>query len=112
MVLDLVLPNRHGLSLLTHLWAKNASYRVIFTSAICNDPVLMECAELGKTYFMQRPFDPELLVQHIRETSRPRQRSGGAGTQLATAEPEPSLESVFTDVIHAIAVHAHIKGFQ
>ena len=101
VVLDLVLPNLDGLSLLTHLRAKNASSRVIVTSAICNDQVLMECAELGTTYFMQKPFDPPL-----------RQRTGGAGTQLAAAEPEPSLESVVTDVIHEIGVPAHIKGYQ
>ena len=80
VVLDLVLPNLDGLSLLTHLRAKNASSRVIVTSAICNDQVLMECAELGTTYFMQKPFDPPLLVQRIRQTARPRQRTGGAGT--------------------------------
>ena len=85
VVLDLVLPNLDGLSLLTHLRAKNASSRVIVTSAICNDQVLMECAELGTTYFMQKPFDPPLLVQ---------------------------LESVVTDVIHEIGVPAHIKGYQ
>ena len=100
VVLDLVLPNLDGLSLLTHLRAKNASSRVIVTSAICNEQVLMECAELGATYFMQKPFDPPLLVQRIRQTARPRQRTGGAGTQLTAAEPEPSLESVVTDVIH------------
>ena len=101
VVLDLVLPNLDGLSLLTHLRAKNASSRVIVISAICNDQVLMECAELGTTYFMQKPFDPPLLVQRIRQ-----------GTQLAAAEPEPSLESVVTDVIHEIGVPAHIKGYQ
>ena len=90
VVLDLVLPNLDGLSLLTHLRAKNASSRVIVTSAICNDQVLMECAELGTTYFMQKPFDPPLLVQRIRQT----------------------LESVVTDVIHEIGVPAHIKGYQ
>ena len=91
VVLDLVLPNLDGLSLLTHLRAKNASSRVIVTSAICNDQVLMECAELGTTYFMQKPFDPPLLVQRIRQTARPRQRTGG---------------------IHEIGVPAHIKGYQ
>ena len=112
VVLDLVLPNLDGLSLLTHLRAKNASSRVIVTSAICNEQVLMECAELGTTYFMQKPFDPPLLVQRIRQTARPRQHTGGAGTQLTAAEPEPSLESVVTDVIHEIGVPAHIKGYQ
>ena len=112
VVLDLVLPNLDGLSLLTHLRAKNAPSRVIVTSAICNDQVLMECAELGTTYFMQKPFDPPLLVQRIRQTARPRRRTGGAGAQLAAAEPEPSLESVVTDVIHEIGVPAHIKGYQ
>lgn len=102
VVLDLVLPNLDGLSLLTHLRAKNAPSRVIVTSAICNDQVLMECAELGTTYFMQKPFDPPLLVQRIRQTARPHQRTGGAGAQLAAAEPEPSR--VERAIRHAIEV--------
>ena len=112
VITDIRIPYLDGLSLLTHLRAKNASSRVIVTSAICNEQVLMECAELGATYFMQKPFDPPLLVQRIRQTARPRQRTGGAGTQLTAAEPEPSLESVVTDVIHEIGVPAHIKGYQ
>ena len=46
VVLDLVLPNLDGLSLLTHLRAKNASSRVIVTSAICNDQVLIDVIPL------------------------------------------------------------------
>lgn len=112
MVLDLVLPNLDGLSLLTHLRAKNAPSRVIVTSAICNDQVLMECAELGTTYFMQKPFDPPLLVQRIRQTARPHQRTAALARSSLRRSPSPSLESVVTDVIHEIGVPAHIKGYQ
>ena len=98
VVLDLVLPNLDGLSLLTHLRAKNASSRVIVTSAICNDQVLMECAELGTTYFMQKPFDPPLLVQRIRQTARssprqspsPRSRASSPTSSTRSACPRTS----------------------
>ena len=39
-------------------------------------------------------------------------RASAPAAQLAAAEPEPSLESVVTDVIHEIGVPAHIKGYQ
>lgn len=89
VVLDLVLPNLDGLSLLTHLRAKNASSRVIVTSAICNDQVLMECAELGTTYFMQKPFDPPLLVQRIRQTARPRSAPAARARSSPRQSPSP-----------------------
>lgn len=91
VVLDLVLPNLDGLSLLTHLRAKNASSRVIVTSAICNDQVLMECAELGTTYFMQKPFDPPLLVQRIRR--RPGRASAPAVRARSSPRQSPSPRS-------------------
>ena len=112
VVLDLVLPNLDGLSLLTHLRAKNASSRVIVTSAICNDQVLMECAELGTTYFMQKPFDPPLLVQRIRQTARPRQRTGGAGTPISWMTSVTTLSSEGSGSAAASCVPAHIKGYQ
>lgn len=84
VVLDLVLPNLDGLSLLTHLRAKNASSRVIVTSAICNDQVLMECAELGTTYFMQKPFDPP------RQSPSPRSRASSPTSSTRSACPRTS----------------------
>lgn len=72
----------------------------------------MECADLGTMYFMQKPVDPPLLVYRIRQTARPRRRTGSLCAQLDAPEPAPTLESVVTDVIHEIGVPAHIKGYQ
>ncbi len=72
VVLDLVLASVDGMSLLARLQAKEKPPRVIVTSAIYNDEVLMECADLGTMYFMQKPVDPPLLVYRIRQTARPR----------------------------------------
>ena len=76
VVLDLVLASVDGMSLLARLQAKEKPPRVIVTSAIYNDEVLMECADLGTMYFMQKPVDPPLLVYRIRQTARPRRRTG------------------------------------
>lgn len=112
VVLDLVLASVDGMSLLARLQAKEKPPRVIVTSAIYNDEVLMECADLGTMYFMQKPVDPPLLVYRIRQTARPRRRTGSLCAQLDAPEPAPTLESVVTDVIHEIGVPAHIKGYQ
>ena len=91
VVLDLVLPNLDGLSLLTHLRAKNASSRVIVTSAICNDQVLMECAELGTTYFMQKPFDPAARARSSpRQSPSPRSRASSPTSSTRSACPRTS----------------------
>ena len=103
VVLDLVLASVDGMSLLARLQAKEKPPRVIVTSAIYNDEVLMECADLGTMYFMQKPVDPPLLVYRIRQTARPRRRTGSLCAQLDAPEPAPTLESV---------VPAHIKGYQ
>ena len=98
VVLDLVLASVDGMSLLARLQAKKKPPRVIVTSAIYNDEVLMECADLGTMYFMQKPVDPPLLVYRIRQTARPRRRTGSLCAQLDAPEPAPTLESVATDV--------------
>ena len=98
--------------MLARLQTKEKPPRVIVTSAIYNDEVLMECADLGTMYFMQKPVDPPLLVYRIRQTARPRRRTGSLCAQLEASEPVPTLESVVTDVIHEIGVPAHIKGYQ
>ena len=112
VVLDLVLASVDGMSLLARLQTKEKPPRVIVTSAIYNDEVLMECADLGTMYFMQKPVDPPLLVYRIRQTARPRRRTGSLCAQLDAPESAPTLESVVTDVIHEIGVPAHIKGYQ
>ena len=92
VVLDLVLASVDGMSLLARLQAKEKPPRVIVTSAIYNDEVLMECADLGTMYFMQKPVDPPLLVYRIRQTARPRRRTGSLCAQLDAPEPAPTLE--------------------
>lgn len=89
VVLDLVLASVDGMSLLARLQAKEKPPRVIVTSAIYNDEVLMECADLGTMYFMQKPVDPPLLVYRIRQTARPRRRTGSLCAQLDAPEPAP-----------------------
>ena len=89
VVLDLVLPNLDGLSLLTHLRAKNASSRVIVTSAICNDQVLMECAELGTTYFMQKPFAARARSSP-RQSPSPHSRASSPTSSTRSACPRTS----------------------
>ena len=84
VVLDLVLASVDGMSLLARLQAKEKPPRVIVTSAIYNDEVLMECADLGTMYFMQKPVDPPLLVYRIRQTARPRRRTGSLFASIAS----------------------------
>ena len=81
VVLDLVLASVDGMSLLARLQAKEKPPRVIVTSAIYNDEVLMECADLGTMYFMQKPVDP---------SPRPRSRASSPTSSMRSASRRTS----------------------
>ena len=91
VVLDLVLASVDGMSLLARLQAKEKPPRVIVTSAIYNDEVLMECADLGTMYFMQKPVDPPLLDT---ASGRPRVRAAApAACAHSLTHPSPRPRS-------------------
>ena len=115
LLLELVLPKLDGLGVLRKLCDMPRSPTVLVLSGFVNANVISEAAELGASYFFSKPCDTPELLQRLRQCGQSRRNAPklvSRNSALPAARPEPSLESVVTEVIHEIGVPAHIKGYQ
>lgn len=108
LLIDLILPEVDGISAMHTLRDRGAHFDAFVISAFSSVEVAAECAELGVSYFIRKPFDVDALVARVRSWNRRRQE------QLENEDPKDgiSLEVKVTQVIHQVGVPAHIKGYQ
>ena len=105
VLMDVVLPELDGLSVLRRLRTQNQKEpKIIFLSAFYGDQVLAETARLGVSYFLPKPCATNALLERIRSVfqEQPAQPQG----------EDAALKNAVTAVIHEIGVPAHIKGYQ
>jgi len=69
VLLDVVMPEIDGVTLLTQLIEHDPSARVIMVSSLGTKEKVMECMEKGATSFLMKPYDKEGLVK-ILEAAR------------------------------------------
>lgn len=114
ILLELIFPKLDGIGVMQKMPETGASPKVIVLSGFWNEQVLSDCSELGASYFVPKPFDPNALLARIRQVyGTPREVSAPQPrVSPLVIKPEPSLEAVVTDIIHEIGVPAHIKGYQ
>ena len=114
VLMDLVLPQTDGFSVLKALQKMNPAPAAIVMTAFTNASVMAEAAALGAHYFVTKPCDFLELFERIQSMY-----SGVVKSNALTIpdiqsgkQPEQRLESMVTEVIHEIGVPAHIKGYK
>jgi len=115
VVMDLILQNKDGISVLRE-YAGKSGYRPAFiiVSAFMQEKIVAESAALGAYYFISKPCDVHELFCRVREVAAESRSEAGIvsvkGNKKAISDRK--IESMVTDVIHEIGVPAHIKGYQ
>ena len=117
MLLDLVLSQLDGLSLLRRMNRDGLQCHVIVLSGFVNSKVVTDCAGLGADYFVPKPCDSTVVLGHIRQIMGLEPLEQGVDSVDCSkvwnrALQGADLEGMVTDVIHEIGVPAHIKGYQ
>lgn len=110
LLIDLILPEVDGLTVVRRLDSMEKRPGVFVVSAFYSAEVTAECSELGVNYFMRKPLEIEMLTSRIVQWGSAKKPflstdAGRLGGALA-------LEVRVTEVIHQIGVPAHIKGYQ
>lgn len=82
LLLDLILPNIDGLTLIKHHIPVHRSYKVICFSAFGKESVLAEANKLGVDYFLVKPVDLDVIYENI--------------IRLAEADEENVLDTLFS----------------
>ncbi|KAA1040134.1 response regulator [Macrococcus equipercicus] len=83
LLLDLVLPNIDGLTLVKNYMPRERDYKVICFSAFGKESVLIEATALGVDYFLLKPVDLDVIEQTIR--------------RLCEHMAEPALDELFSE---------------
>ena len=108
LVLDLMLPNRDGISILKGLASLEHKPAVLATSRFVTDYVASAAAGLGVRYLMLKPCDCDTLVERLEELRGGEPQIRG----VLRRGDKPGIETMVTNIIHEIGVPAHIKGYQ
>ena len=113
LVTDIVMPMMDGYMLMEELRRRQITPqpRIIVTSALGRDDFIARAVELGAQFYMVKPFEPEHLLNHIRELA-----DGAVTYTPPVRTPAPvhlqSLDERLGSLFLTIGIPAHIKGYQ
>lgn len=120
IILDAVMPNLDGLSVLERINARTTMIRpkIIMLTAFGQESLMNQAMMLGVDYFILKPFDLDYLGKRIRSlmedmsSSIPAQFTSSASPVVTTVGAGLNLFSEVTTMMHQIGIPAHVKGYQ
>lgn len=118
VILDMVMPHLDGLGVLEKLQYNEQRPRVIILSTLGQESVTRQAKNLGADYYIQKPFDLDILGNRIREVYRDHTFISSPGSGVvngAIVQPETSsknLEVEVTELMYQMGVPTHVKGFR
>ncbi len=107
VLLDLIMPNKDGLSVLEYMQEKNIDKKTIVLTSYNTQDMIRKVSELGVNYFMLKPFELNDLEKRIIEVSSG-VKYGGETLDLY----HNNLQVSITKTLHELGVPSHIKGYQ
>lgn len=102
VILDSLLPNRDGLSILGEFEKHKTNFKVILTSSVKNATVLNNLEKYNIDYVLLKPYKLEDLsnvIEMIFNTS-------------IVSSNKNAIEPRITKMLHSLGVPSHIKGYQ
>ena len=115
VLLDIVMPRLDGLGVLRELRRLDKPPRVVVYSALKTDTVVNRAVELGASYFMVKPAEPERIHEQLRAVMN--DESPLAPLAPGPVEPPVSYarwtpDERVANLFLSIGIHAHVKGYQ
>ena len=111
MLLDIVMPNLDGFSILHTLNEMELEKRpkVIMHSCLSNEDSVRQALSMGADYYLYKNTDAEVLARTLERFC---EDDDTAPIQSIIEEDNGPLTAEVTRIIHDIGVPAHIKGYQ
>ena len=106
VILDIVMPNKDGISVLEYMYTQKIGKKVIVLTSLCTQETIRKVATLGASYFMMKPFELTDLESKIRELASKSVRKGHS------INLNNNLQISITNTLHELGVPSHIKGYQ
>ncbi len=107
VLLDLIMPNKDGITVLEEMKKKEIDKKVIVLTSYNTQDMIRKVSEMGVSYFMLKPFELADLENRIREVAEGI-KYGGKSIDLF----HNNLQKSITNIMHELGVPSHIKGYQ
>lgn len=107
IVMDLILPNKDGISILEEMKKKEIDKPVIVLTSYNSETIIRRVAELGISFFMLKPFELSELEKRIMDISE-LDRYDNKSIDIH----HNNLQISITKILHDLGVPSHIKGYQ
>ena len=107
IVLDLIMPNKDGISVLEAMKKKNLNKNVIVLTSYNASEVIRKVSEFGVNYYILKPFELSDLEKRIIQAYEGNNFEGGTINLNNN-----SLQVSTTKILHELGVPSHIKGYQ
>ncbi len=105
IVMDLIMPNKDGLSILEDLKKLNIEKKIIVLTSYNKDDTIRKVSEYGVSYYMLKPFNIEDLETRILDIVHNKEA-------ININNKEKQIELSITKILHSLGVPSHIKGYQ
>jgi len=71
VILDIIMPDANGISILSQIMSYDCNARVIMCSAAAMQNIIIESIQIGAKGFLVKPVDCETLVRAISKAMEP-----------------------------------------
>ncbi|MBQ6497117.1 MAG: sporulation transcription factor Spo0A [Bacilli bacterium] len=106
IILDLIMPNKDGIDVLTYLNKNQIDKKVIILTSYNEQTMIRKVAELGASYMILKPFElSELRKKIIEITSNSNER-------ILINLHNNNIQIVINRTLHELGIPSHIKGYQ
>ena len=105
ILLDLIMPNKDGISVLEELKEKNINKNIIILTSYNSPEVIRNVSEYGVNYYMLKPFDLIDLEKRILDIYKVKNNK-------VIDIFQNKLEISITRMLHELGMPSHIKGYQ
>lgn len=103
IVLDLILPNKDGLSIIKSIRDNSKEKGIIVLTGYNSFDIIKQVSYYNVNYFMLKPFDIKNLEYQILNTN----------TRIVTLlDFDKELQLNISDLLHSLGVPSHIKGYE
>lgn len=107
MLLDLVMPVKDGISVLSYMKENKIKKKVIVMTSYNEEETIRDVSEYGVRYYCLKPFDLEDLKNKIIQTIAYK-KSNDKIIELENRD----IQIQVTKLLHALGIPSHIKGYQ
>lgn len=108
LLLDVVLPEKDGFSILEKMRKENYRTKIIVTYMLPNQSIMQNALDLGAELFLIKPFSLNDLASRIKMIAGTKTFVNGEYPKVDAKDTEIEV----TNMLHEIGIPAHIKGYQ